>query len=237
MNVALTAPIDIDRIQQESDVRHEPPLIPPKLSDFHNASTAVQVHTPPDPADLPTPPPTSTPLPEQHPVQQQDVSMSEPTVPELPTFEPTPSEPTVEKVNGVIHHDTDINMDAPSSAEQPSLPPVTNGNHSSPNGYSSQPEEEGPPTKRARKHSDADQASTHVSLDLSLCAAAGVLMSLRISSSKSLPLLRQHPISLPPSQRTRFLTLPPLRPLANLLHRLLQQKAFPHPLPLLLLSP
>jgi hypothetical protein len=164
MNVALTAPIDIDRIQQESDVRHEPPLIPPKLADFHNASTVVQVHTPPDPADLPTSPPTSTPLPEQHAIQQQqqqDVPMSEPTVPELPTFEPTPSEPTVEKVNGVIHHDADINMDAPSSAEQPSLPPVMNGNHSSPNGYSSQPEEEGPPTKRARKHSNADQASTH----------------------------------------------------------------------------
>lgn len=169
MNDAATShsPIDIDLIQQESDVRHEPPPLSLKLADSSNASTDPQCATPPNPDTLPISPPAQTPtIAVNNTEPPLDVAMSEPPQVTLDRANGEQLNGNVNgsgKVNGFHHPDEELQQEAPDVFMEGPMhpPPATNGTHSPVNGYSSTVDEEGPPTKRARKHSDADQASTH----------------------------------------------------------------------------
>ncbi|THH02472.1 hypothetical protein EW026_g391 [Hermanssonia centrifuga] len=146
---------------EESDVRHD--TIPMKVDKLDNASTVPQVATPVDPvAVIPIDPPNGTPPPavgdlledvkmaeEPEPVNVDDVHMAE-----------------VDTSIAVDHPKVDVT--SPPATVSSSFPPVPSSttvieavdasspySNNSPNDDDIQP----PPAKRARMHSDADEAS------------------------------------------------------------------------------
>lgn len=109
-------------------------------------------------------------------------------------------------VNGVngVHVDSDIIMEEHTPATTPGVSggsfSGTNGStaHTTPNDILDDDDDKPPPAKRARVHSDADQASiAHVSLFSSCTPFLGVLIFL--SPSESLQL--HHHLQLPPWRR------------------------------------
>ncbi|KAL5535451.1 hypothetical protein ACEPAF_3545 [Sanghuangporus sanghuang] len=152
--------IDLDYAQRESDVRHEPLSISVGKGD--DTSIQPQLDSPADPASIPIAPPKGTPPP---PVGQllDDVRMAE-----LPTSATLGDSPIVNvdgrnRLNGVKGEEVngvngvagaagvgDMNIDSPVD----SIPRHSDSRNAE-HGDSSQP----PPAKRARKLSDAEQAS------------------------------------------------------------------------------
>ena len=170
--------IDIDYTEQESDARNEPILVKPieTAPEPDDASTVPQVGTPVDPgmcetsreltalilfpASIPINPPSGTPPPPLGELSR-DVQMLE---------EPLPNGSHHDGPNGDI-----VMNDAPAtSSPTPEIPPestmasldgsqpdVSMSSHPSPDDHD---EDKPRPAKRARMHSDADQASlAHVS--------------------------------------------------------------------------
>lgn len=138
--------------QDESDVRHEP--VDMKIDVVEDASTVPQVATPVDPDSIPVDPPKGSPPPAEGELMQ-DVKMAE--------------EPKSEPADDAM---VEADAPAPSQAVPPAAPTASTSlpavspiapaveasspySNSSPNDDDIQP----PPAKRARKHSDADQAS------------------------------------------------------------------------------
>ncbi|KAG6911769.1 hypothetical protein DXG01_000015 [Tephrocybe rancida] len=146
--VAPDVKIDIDYQEQESDARHEP--MPIKHLDaiekhVDNVSTVPQVGTPLDPATIPIHPPNGTPPP---PTGEpfEDVKMAEES-----------SQPIT---NGVHSSQDDVVMR--DTTETPATTPGLHADSSmadvtSPS-YPSQEDDQPPPAKRARMHSEADDA-------------------------------------------------------------------------------
>ena len=183
--------IDIDYTEQESDARSEPiPLKPidtvPKLDD---ASTVPQVGTPVDPgmcetsgelttliifsASIPINPPSGTPPPPPSELLK-DVQMSE---------EPLPNGSHHDGPNGdIIMNDARVTTsptpdgppDSSIASADGSQTDALMSSHPSPDDHD---EDKPRPAKRARMHSDADQASlAHVSSCHFLYASMGVLI-------------------------------------------------------------
>jgi bromodomain-containing factor 1 len=179
-NITSDAKFDID-FQQESDARHEP--LPIKNIDkidrldalpaspvdqgalyFHTRYSFILITesedisaTPPNRTPTPTPPAEDIRMedvPKEDAPKEEDIAMGAPT--------PSPSTMEVDTANGTTDSEPSTQSIEPSVATEPSASFTT------PNDYPSQPDDDShgpPPAKRARKHSDADQASlAHVSV-------------------------------------------------------------------------
>ncbi|KAJ3828487.1 hypothetical protein F5880DRAFT_1608389 [Lentinula raphanica] len=145
--------IDVDYEDQESDARNEPLAIEnvePVVEDIQNdVSTVVE-----NGADV-----DSNSVPPDTPMDAVDSSENMPT--------PTNGVNGHSNVNGVngIHADGDVNMEDHTPATTPDVSGAFfNGNngstaHTTPNDAADDDDVKPPPAKRARVHSDADQAS------------------------------------------------------------------------------
>lgn len=145
--------IDIDYAQRESDVRHEPLNISLDNKSDDLSSTRAQLATPANPATIPIEPPHGTPPP---PTGQllEDVEMAEKTQNEYEDEFGTNGVKGEESVNGINGQSAVVEADKMSVDT-----PVASSSRMSESrdvlGEMDQP----PPAKRARKLSDADQAS------------------------------------------------------------------------------
>ncbi|EKM60891.1 uncharacterized protein PHACADRAFT_247110 [Phanerochaete carnosa HHB-10118-sp] len=141
--------IDVhDQDQEESDVRHEP--VDMKISLAENVSTIPQVATPIDPASIPVNPPKGSPPPPEGELMQ-DVKMAE-------ELQSEPADDAMVEADAPALNQAVPTASTSLPAVSPSAPAVEASSpysNSSPNDDDIQP----PPAKRARKHSDADQAS------------------------------------------------------------------------------
>ncbi|EJD04035.1 Bromodomain-containing protein [Fomitiporia mediterranea MF3/22] len=158
--VSPAVKIDIDYAQRESDARHEPLTL--SLGKTDDVSVQAQLDTPADPASIPIAPPKGTPPP---PAGQllEDVRMAEQATPALSGESPVAEANGSSGMNGVKHEEKNgVNGHAaPSSADDMNVDTPVPPSSRQPDAHdavlddASQP----PPAKRARKLSDADQAS------------------------------------------------------------------------------
>ncbi|KAI0343894.1 Bromodomain-containing protein [Trametopsis cervina] len=147
-SVTSSVKIDVQSIdQEESDVRHEPVTM--KVDRVDDASVVPQLGTPVDPDTIPIEPPKGTPPPAQGELLE-DVKMAE----SIPAGDIQMDEADASSPNDVADNTATSAPPVPSSTVE-SLAASSPYSNVSPNDDDVQP----PPAKRARKHSDADEAS------------------------------------------------------------------------------
>ncbi|KAI5123582.1 hypothetical protein M0805_003400 [Coniferiporia weirii] len=152
--------IDLDYSQRESDARHEP--IPLSLEKSDDVSTRPQLSSPADPASIPIAPPKGTPPP-QNGRLLDDVQMAERGTPASSSTRDSPVSVSgkVNGVNGLSTTDGINGVGYAADADEMNVdtPVASTSRLSDTRDDDLEDGDQPPPAKRARKLSDAEQAS------------------------------------------------------------------------------